>query len=85
MKIDESVLARRKYNRGRVIPENWVFEIYDTVQKRGYITLVNQRDSATLIPIIERFYLPGIYICFDCWGASRNLGNFSEFCLIRTQ
>jgi len=39
IQIDESVLIKRKYNRGRVIPEKWVLGIYETLLKRGVIEL----------------------------------------------
>jgi len=35
IQIDESVITKPKYNRGRVIAEKWVLGIYDTLLKRG--------------------------------------------------
>ena len=69
--IDESVMVKAKYNRGRNLrlPQRWVFGIYDTVQKLGYIVFVTDRSAQTLLPIIERVVRPGSIIHSDGWGA----------------
>ena len=53
VQVDESVLTKRKYNRGRVIPEQWVVGIYDTLLKGGVVTFVEHRDGDTLLDSIE--------------------------------
>ena len=31
VQIDETVIAKRKYNRGRIVPQQWLFGAIDTV------------------------------------------------------
>ena len=54
-------------------PQRWVFGIYDTNSKQGYLTFVNSRDKDTLIPIIQRIVLPGSIIHSDEWRAYNDL------------
>ncbi len=51
-----------------------MFGIYDPVAKEGYIELVDKRDTATLLPIIQRVVAPGTTIWSDEWAAYRRLG-----------
>ena len=75
MQIDESVFTRRKYNRGRMIREQWVFGGIDTQTKAGFMVPVDRRDAATLLPIIQQFILPGTTFVSDLWGAYNTVGN----------
>jgi len=77
VQIDESVVAKRKYNVGRAVNQQWVFGLYDTTTKLGHVQLVDDRRADTLIPIIQKFVLPGSTIFSDQWaayGQLRNLG-----------
>ncbi|PSN42423.1 hypothetical protein C0J52_11733 [Blattella germanica] len=69
VQIDESVVTRRKYNRGRVVKEKWVLGIYDTSLRRGVVLYVCRRDRQTLVPIIQDYVLPGTTIYTDGWPA----------------
>ena len=40
---------------------------------RGYFEVVDRRDRATLMPILQRVLLPGTEIHSDDWGAYSNL------------
>ena len=75
VQIDESAFTRRKYNRGRMIREQWVFGGIDTQTKAGFMVPVDRRDAATLLPIIQQFILPGTTIVSDLWGAYNTVGN----------
>ena len=75
VQIDESVVAKRKYNVGHYVEQQWVFGLYDTATKLGHIELVADRRAETLIPIIQKFVLPGTTIFSDQWLAYRQLQN----------
>ncbi|PSN30214.1 hypothetical protein C0J52_28262, partial [Blattella germanica] len=73
VQIDESVVTRRKYNRGRVVKEKWVLGIYDTSLRRGVVLYVCRRDRQTLVPLIQDYVLPGTTIYTDGWPAYAGL------------
>ncbi len=75
VEIDESVEARRKYNRGRLVETKWVFGIDDRHEKCGIIKLVEDRSAETLIPIIQQYVVPGAVIHNDCWKAYNSLSS----------
>ena len=64
VQIDESVMVKAKYHHGHQLREKqwWVFGVYDPELKEGFIQLVEQRDAATLLPIIQRVVRPGTTI-----------------------
>jgi len=70
-----SVVAKRKYNVGRAVDQQWVFGLYDTNSKLGHIQLVDDRSAQTLIPVIQKFIIPGTTIFSDQWSAYRQLQN----------
>jgi len=45
VQIDESLVAKRKYNVRRVVDQQWVFGLYDTHTKLGHIELVDDAQS----------------------------------------
>ena len=59
VQIDESLVAKRKYHVGQ---QQWVFGLYDTSTKLGHIDLVDDRRAETLIPLIQKYILPGAYL-----------------------
>ncbi|PSN50490.1 hypothetical protein C0J52_10727 [Blattella germanica] len=73
VRVDESVVTRRKYNRGRVVKEKWVLGIYDTSVRRGVVLFVCKRDRQTLVPLIRDYVLPGSRIYTDGWSAYTGL------------
>jgi len=75
VQVDESVVARRKYNIGRAVDQQWVFGIYDTRTKLGHVQLVDNRRADTLIPIIQKYVIAGTTIYSDQWAAYAQLGN----------
>lgn len=73
VQIDESVVARRKYNAGRIVPPRWVFGAYDVQAGLGYVQLVPDRSAATLLPIIANVVAPQSIIHSDSWRAYANV------------
>lgn len=69
VQIDECLVARRKYHRGRQIREIWVFGLYDVTSEIGVVRIVDDRSRNTLLPIIEDIVLPGTMIHSDQWRA----------------
>ncbi|KAI6653003.1 hypothetical protein LOD99_4080 [Oopsacas minuta] len=69
VEIDESKFGRRKYNRGRLLTGQWVFGIYEQGTDNVLMIPVPDRSGATLLPIIQRYVLPGTTIHSDEWAA----------------
>ena len=67
--IDETLISKRKYHRGRFIEERWVFGGIDTETKLGFMEFVPDRSAATLLNVIEKYIIPGSIIYSDSWRA----------------
>ena len=59
VQTDECLIAKRKYNRGRLVPDQWIFGMYDVNAGVGVVRYVINRCRATIFLIIEEFFLPG--------------------------
>ena len=65
-----------QYHRGRPPQsDQWVFGMVDTshTPALGIITMVPQRDAATLLPIITQHIRPGSIVWSDQWAAYRRV------------
>lgn len=69
VQIDETLVAKRKYNVGHIVPERWVFGGIDCHTKLGFLVEVQDRTAETLLPIIQQYIAPGSIIWSDCWAA----------------
>jgi transposase len=69
VQVDESLMFRRKNNVGRIVQQFWIFGMYDTSLKKGYLVYVQDRSASTLLPIIQRWVHVGTIIYSDCWRA----------------
>ena len=60
--IDEIVVARSKPGnaQARPIPPQWMFGGVELGSGNFFMELVPRRDAATLVPIIQRWILPGM-------------------------
>ena len=67
------MIAKRKHNRGRLVPERWIFGGVESPvqgrQSRGFLVEVPDRRRDTLWPIIQQYIHPGSIVVSDCWSA----------------
>lgn len=81
--VDESLFRHKpKYHVGRCTNrEIWVFGIADTTftPAKVFLSIVENRKSSTLIPIIESICRPGTIIHSDQWSSYRSLSNNIRF------
>lgn len=73
VEIDESKFFHRKYHRGNWRPGHWVFGAVERGTGRCLLQEVQNRDRATLEPIITQWVLPGTRIISDGWAAYNRL------------
>ena len=78
VEIDESCFVRRKYHRGHLVREQWVFGGYDTTTMNSFLVPVERRDAATLLPILQQYVLPGTTVISDLWGAYNTVANLGH-------
>ena len=73
VQVDETACGHRKYNRGRLIKEKWVFGCIEGDVDEGSnevrLIYVEKRDKDTLKDAISKFILPGSVVHSDCWKA----------------
>ena len=55
VEIDESVFFKRKYNRGRLINEQWFIGGIKRGSRNCFIVQVPNRTAATIVSILESF------------------------------
>lgn len=57
VEIDETVICRRKYHRGRVLRKQtqWIFTGVCRESKRVFVIPVNTRGARTLVPLIKHY------------------------------
>ena len=73
MEIDESLFSKRKYEVGRLVPQQRIFGGYEPETKKGFLVPVANCDTATLLPIIRQYIRPGSIFWSDMWAAYNNL------------
>lgn len=74
VEIDECMLGKRKYNRGRIRNQIWIFGGIERGNKANwFIEIVERRNGDTLLPLIEKKIQNGTTIMSDGWRAYRNL------------
>ena len=73
VEIDESLLVRRKYNRGRLVSEQWVFGGREVDTLKCFVVAIPGRTRETLINAIIEYIEVGSVIISDCWAAYGDL------------
>ena len=73
VEIDESLFSRRKYNRGKIVPEQWIFGGYDPATKEGFLLPVPRQNATTLMPLIIQWVRPGTEIWSDMWVTTNHV------------
>ena len=73
VEIDESKFGRRKYNRGRCIDGHWVFGGVERGTGNAFMVEVPNRTTQTLLPIIQKYVLPGTTVLSDEWRSYRRI------------
>lgn len=68
VEIDETKLGKRKYNKGHHVEGVWVLVgVERSVERKVFMCELENRKKETLIPLIERFVLPGSIVHTDCF------------------
>jgi len=66
VEIGEAKIGRRKYNRGRIVEGNWIFEGIERESKKIFILPVQDHTQETLLQCIKEWILPRTTIISDC-------------------
>ena len=73
VEIDESLFSKRKYEVGRLVPQQSIFRGYESKTKKGFLIPVTNLNATTLMSIIHQRILPGSIVWGDMWTAYKNL------------
>lgn len=82
VEIDETLAVKRKYNRGQMARDGWLF---GGIERRSdgifrcFMRLVYDRSEMHLCHHIREHVLPGTHIISDGWAAYRNLSAMGYF------
>lgn len=78
VEIDETMIVKRKYNRGRILTAGWLFggiERRDDGEFRCFMRVVYNRSEAHLTHLIRQHVALGTHIITDGWTAYANLSS----------
>ncbi|RUS68477.1 hypothetical protein EGW08_023761 [Elysia chlorotica] len=75
VEIDESLVARRKYNRGHNVAQRWVFGGICPATGEGFLQMIPDKSAATLLPLIQEHIAPGSIIHSDGNPSYNNIVN----------
>lgn len=78
VEIDESVMTKRMYNRGRKMSEIWLFGGICRQTGERFIFQVPERSADYLIPLIQVYIKPGTTIHSDGWAAYNEIKNLPQ-------
>ena len=69
VEIDETLMCKRKNNRGRILKEIWIFGGICREDRRAFVHVVDDRKAETLYDVIIKNIAPGTTIISDSWKA----------------
>lgn len=69
VEIDECKIWKRKYNKGCLIADQWIFGGVERNTNNVFIVPVENRSSTTLLNIMKQWIKPCSIIISDCWKA----------------
>ena len=72
VEINETLIVHHKFNRGHVLKKLWLFGGIEKLSKQRFVVALNgptgdKRNSATLLPLIEKYIKLGSIIYSDAW------------------
>ena len=76
VEIDETCISHRKYNRGRLVKEVWVFGGICHEDGDVFAITVPDRTKETLIKELQKHVLPDTIIYSDCWKAYSDIDQY---------
>ena len=76
VEVDETLFTKKKYERGRVLNQVWLFGGIEKFSQKKFIVPLTQgqdRSAKCVILLIKKYILPGSVIISDCWKAYSSL------------
>ena len=82
---DETVIVHHKFNWGYVLKQLWLFGGIERLSKQRFVVALNsptgdKRNSATLLPFIEKCIKPGSIMYSDASLVYESLSSLGLFC-----
>lgn len=75
-KVKSLKLMNQNSAEGSTIEGQWEFGGVERDSSNSFSVPVEHRDQKTLLPIIQKYILPGTTIISDCWKAYSRLSDF---------
>lgn len=75
VEIDESLIAKRKYNRGHPVQERWVFGGVCRETGQGFLVFIPDKSAATLLPLVQEHIAPGSIVHTDGLPSYNGIAN----------
>ncbi|KAK6011631.1 hypothetical protein OSTOST_23277, partial [Ostertagia ostertagi] len=76
--VDETCIVRRKYNVGCIVRKDWLVGGIQDGTKLVFVEITDDRSSATLDAIIQKYVRPGGVVRTDMWRGYNNLTNLGH-------